>query len=102
MQLPVILDAIEALIQARPSVVAAVATAAPSTSGHSSSSSATVEEGGRGGAERGRGGRGGVERGGGERGGGNGEFDSRKSLSLNRVALSARWNKQLSVRRSEF
>ena len=107
MQLPVIVDAIEALIQARPSAAAAMATAAPSTSSHSSSSGALVEEGGRGGVERSRGGRGGVERGGGGKWGGEGskvddEFDERKTLSLNRSALSVRWNKQLSLRRSEL
>ena len=107
MQLPVISDAVEALIQARPSAAAAVVTAAPSTSGHNSSSGATVEGGGGRGVERSRGGRGGVERGGGGKWEGEGkkaddEFDDRKSLSLNRSALSVKWSKQLSLRRSEL
>ena len=92
MQLPVVMNAIEALIQARPSTappatpISALTTPISSSTGSvysSSSSTSSTMEGGRGGK------------------GGEEEVDARKTLPLNRTTRSARWNKQLSLRRSK-
>ena len=89
MQLPVVMDAIEALIQARPySARSATPTSSSATptsgSPHGSSPNLLV-----------------ASEGGGRRD--DEEAETRKTLSLNRSARSAKWNsRQLSVRRSEL
>lgn len=115
MQLPVVTEAIEALIQARPAVAAAMPTISVASSGGSSSSlsSMTEKRGRGGGGEGGRGGEGGgegEEGGGGEkekvgRGGDRLEVrgdEEAKTASLNRSTRHLKWSsKQLSLRRSK-
>lgn len=109
MQLPVVMEAIEALIQARPAAGAAMPTISVTSSGGSSSSiSSTTDKRGRGGGGGGGGegeGRG-EEKAGSERAGGK-KLEVRgdeevKTASLNRSTRHLKWSsKQLSLRRSE-
>ena len=103
MQLPVVMEAIEALIQARPAAGAAMPTISVASSGGSSSSLSSVVE------KKGRGG-GGEGGGGGEKekiGGGGDRLEVRgdeeaKTTSLNRSTRHLKWSsKQLSLRRSK-
>lgn len=96
MQLPVVMDAIEALIKARPAAM----TSAPTTSsgGNSSSSTSTRGRGGDGGREKEKVSSG---RGGGDRLEVRGN-EVAKSASLNRSTRQMKWSsKQLSQRRSK-
>ena len=99
MQLPFIVDAIEALIQARPPASTTTAAATPRSTSSGTTTAATstgtpAEDGER----RPRAGAGIGERGG--KVVGEGEVDTRASSLY--PALSKRWSKRLSQRRSEY